>query len=167
MGDSPRIIVGIGDIQDSVRPLLWAVNEARRRGAELHAVRAWHDRGDGLMSAETWRGLLAQAAQQTIIASFEAAFGGVPRDIVIKMIDREGSPAVVLRHYADGDDDMLVLGPSHRRRWWPFGGRVVRGCTQNARCMVVVLPHAALATPVSRLLRELRRDMKRFERLGS
>lgn len=168
MGESPRMIVGIGNVEDSVRPLLWAVNEARRRGAELHAVRAWSDRGDGLMSAGVWRLLLAEAAQKSIVASFESC-GGVPRDIVTRMVDREGSAGVVLRQYADRDDDVLVLGPSWRRRWWPFGGRVVRACTQNPTCMVVVVPPAALARsqPVSKLLRELRRDMRRFERSGS
>jgi nucleotide-binding universal stress UspA family protein len=169
MSESPRIIVGIGNIEDSVRPLLWAVNEARRRGAELHAVRAWRDQGDGLMSAGSWRRLLAEAAHQTIVASFESTFGGVPQDIVTKIVYQEGSPGVVLQQYANRDDDMLVLGPSHRRRWLPFGGRVVRACTQNATCVVVVVPPAALARtqPVSRLLRELRRDLRRFERSGS
>jgi nucleotide-binding universal stress UspA family protein len=169
MGQSPRIIVGIGQVEDSARPLLWAVSEARRRGAELHAVRAWPDRGDGMTDMETWRRIQAESARQTIMASFEATLGGLPEGIVTKLVDRQGSPAVVLRQYADRDDDTLVLGPDHRRKWWPFGGSVVRACTQNATCMVVVLPPAALAGthPVSKLLRDLRRDLKRFERSGS
>jgi nucleotide-binding universal stress UspA family protein len=121
-----------------------------------------------LTSAGIWRLLLAEAAQKSIVASFESC-GGVPRDIVTRMVDREGSAGAVLREYADRDDDVLVLGPSWRRGWWPFGGRVVRACTQNPTCMVVVVPPAALARkqPVSKLLRELRRDMRRFERSGS
>lgn len=163
-----RVIVGVGDLEDGVRPLAWALAEARRRGAQLHAVRAWRDPSyPGPMSGD-WRQQLEQEAERTLVDALRLVTGGVAPDFSCRLAARQGLPTDVLLAYADRDDDLLVLGAGRRGLWALFGQRTVQRCVRNAVCPVVVVPAVALAptVPVRRLLRELRRDLKQLEQAG-
>jgi nucleotide-binding universal stress UspA family protein len=165
MIEATRIVVGVGDVVDGVRPLTWAVAEARRRGAEVHAVRAWRDRSQMGAMTGYWRQELADAALQMVVDAFTLGVGGVPRDITVRMIVQEGLPADVLAEYADRETDVLVLGASRHSRLWPLGTDTVRRCVRRAQCLVTVVPPSALArtAPVRKLVRDLQREIEEFE----
>jgi len=165
MIDAPRIVVGVGDLARGVRPLTWAVAEARRRGAEVHAVRAWRDRSQlGAMDLGL-RQEIADLAVQTLAEAFALGLGGMPRDITVRMIVREGAPADVLLDYADRDTDLLVLGASRHAGRWHWGSDTLRRCVGQARCPVMVIPPSSLArsAPVRKLVRDLHREIEEFE----
>ncbi len=160
-----RIVVGVGDIVDGVRPLVTAVTEARRRGAELHVVRAWQDRGQPSAMTGYWRHELADAAQQIVIDAFILGLGGVPRDLTVRMAVQEGFASDVLVGYANQESDVLVIGAGRHHRLWPLGGITTRRCVRRATCPVLVVPPGALARsmPVRKLVRDLHRELREFE----
>lgn len=165
MIDTPRIVVGVGDVTDGVAPLVWAVAEARRRGAEVHAVRAWRDRNQIGAMTGYWRQTLADAAQQVVVDAFTTGLGGVPRDVTVRIAVREGWVADVLLAYADREGDLLVVGTSRYGWLWPLGEKTVHRCVQHATCPVMVVPRSSLArsAPVRKLMRDLRREIQEFE----
>jgi len=169
MTEISRVVVGVGDIEDGVRPLAWALAEARRRGAELHALRAWHAIDAPGPLTENWHDRLEQEARETLLSAVDIATGGVPPDFSRRLFTCQGDAADVLLRYADRDDDLLVLGTSRHRPWWPFGQKTVRKCVRKAGCAVVVVPQTAMARsmPVHKLLRELHHDLTRLERAGA
>jgi nucleotide-binding universal stress UspA family protein len=156
MTETCRIVVGVGGSDDGVRPLIWALGEARRRGAQLHAVRVWRDRNRLDPMSGYWRNHLAEAARQCLVDAFNAALGGVPRDVCVRMVVREGSVADALLHYADRESDLLVLGASRRGWPWPLGDGTVRRCVKRARCAVTVVPRVSVGR---KALRELHREL--------
>jgi nucleotide-binding universal stress UspA family protein len=164
MTETARIVVGVGDIDDGMRPLIWAVGEARRRGVQLHAVRVWRHRTwldptTGLC----WSNHLAEEARQYLIETINAALGGIPHDVAVRMVVREGLVADALLAYADREDDLLVLGASPRGWPWPWGDGTVRRCVQRARCAVTVVPKV---TYDRKVLRQLRRELRELENLN-
>src|SRR5688572_26635930 len=98
MTETPRIIVGVGDTEDGVRPLAWACAEARRRGAQLHVIRVWDDRGrPGPMSGDFHR-YLEEAALKTLTDALSSAVGQVqPADLDCRMVVLRGDTSEVLR----------------------------------------------------------------------
>jgi nucleotide-binding universal stress UspA family protein len=164
-----RVIVGVGDLEDGVRPLAWALAEARRRGAQLHAVRAWREPSQpGSMSGD-WRHLLEEGAEKTLVEALRLVTGGMAPDFSCRLAARQGFPADVLLTYAGQDDDLLVLGAGRRGLSGLFGQRTVYRCVRKAGCPVVVVPRVALAptVPTRKLLRELRRELKQLEQTGA
>jgi nucleotide-binding universal stress UspA family protein len=164
-----RVIVGVGDLEDGVRPLAWALAEARRRGAQLHAIRTWREPSQPAPLSADWRDTLEQAAEQTLVDALRLVTGGVAPDFSCRLIARQGFSSDVLLAYADRDDDLLVLGASRRGLWGLFGQRTVAECVRKAGCPVIVVPPVALAPtlPVRKLMRELRRDLRQLEQAGA
>jgi nucleotide-binding universal stress UspA family protein len=160
-----RVIVGVGDLDDGVRPLAWALAEARRRGSQLHAVRAWREPSHLVSVSGDWRHLLEEGAERTLVDALRLVTGGVAPDFSCRLAARPGFPADVLLKYADQDDDLLVLGAGRRGLSGLFGQRTVQTCVRRAGCPVVVVPLVALAptVPLRRLLRELRRELKQLD----
>jgi len=160
MKEIRRIVVGVGDVSDGARALAWALAEARRRGTPVLAVRAWRDSSPpGPLRAERFE-LFGRAAGEVLVEAFHIAAGGVPNDIECRLLVREGRTVDVLLGAANREDDLLVVGASRHRSWWPFGQTVSR-CAHRAGCLVVVVPRSALArsAPARKLVRELHREL--------
>jgi nucleotide-binding universal stress UspA family protein len=161
-----RVIVGVGDLADGVRPLEWALAEARRRGAQLHAVRAWRDTAQPGPWTGDLRQHLEQDAERVLVDALHVATGWVAPDFSTRLVAVQGDTADVLLRYADRADDVLVLGAGRHGPWWPFGRKTVQRCVHKAGCLVVVVPAPTLARlmPVRKLVRELHRDLRTLER---
>lgn len=158
-----RVIVGVGDSAHGLHAMVWAIAEARRRGAELHAVRTWRDRASASSTVfGFYRPMLQAAAACQLHDAFDGAAGGLPAGIHVALVVEEGSAAQVLASYASRDGDLLVVGQS-RRRWRVLPGGTVSGCLRNAQCPVVVVPASQLAKPIKRLMRGLHRDISELE----
>lgn len=163
MSASPRVIVGVGDTSKGLHPLVWAIAEARRSGAELHAIRTWRDRSSTVLGTDgIYRPMLQAAAAAELYAAFDGAAGGLPADVPVALVIEEGFPADVLTAYANRDDDLLVLGRDYRR-WWQFGGGITQRCVRKAKCPITAVPPSVLARPMRKLLRELRKDISDLE----
>jgi nucleotide-binding universal stress UspA family protein len=156
-----RVIVGVSDSVTGLRALRLGVAEARRRNAELHAVRAWTpDRHHGFV---TMSAAAAQAeGASALIRHVFADIGGQPADLTVVTATLEGAPGPTLVSYADIDNDLLVVG-APRRRLRPS---VARYCVTRASCPVLAVPPDHLARHYRRVNQRLRRDIAALERKG-
>jgi nucleotide-binding universal stress UspA family protein len=148
-----RVIVGVDGSLGSFGALRYAVAEARRRGAQLCAVRV-------VREDHPWVGVVRiseddlEAFREQIESAFHEALGGVPEDVPIRSVVMTGEPGPALVKYACREEDLLVVGASCRggmRRIWrrPVGAY----CAGHARCPVLTVPLSELARSVRRRAR--------------
>jgi nucleotide-binding universal stress UspA family protein len=155
-----RVIVGVDGAITGLRALRIAVEEARRRGAELHVVRVWR------VSPRAGAGIPELSEDQVELATlcvadaFADGMGGPPADLKVVVTLPEGEPARALVAYADRDDDILIVGSSRRPRWLRGPG-VAAYCATHAACPVLVVPPAAFARQQRQTERAIRRDAER------
>ena len=155
-----RVFVGISESLAGLQALRFAVAEARRRQATLHVVRAWRYVAPWSgYDPQTSRVDLADAANATLLRSFETAMGAVPQDLTVVLVTVEARAGQALVAAADSADDLLVLGAFTRR--WRLVRSVVRYCVRRAACPVVVVPAPPLARRGTRALhRQLHRSVR-------
>lgn len=160
-GATGRVVVGVDLSLEGLRALRAAVEQARWRGMELRAVRAfeppqddiWYDRwpngelhpaaGSPQRSRPEFRDRWVtreRETQQLVARAFEEAMGRVPPDLRVTFVTNAGPPRRVLLDAASREEDLLVVGTSHRRQWWPFRRSICRYCLARARCAVLVVP---------------------------
>ena len=137
----PRVVVGIDGTVAGLRALRSAVAEARRRGAVLHAVRAWTFGTNGQGAWPGWIEDQRRLSVELIAKVFADTMGGLPVDVDLVAVSALGPPGPVLTDYAHRDDDLLVVG-THRGTWLtrPLRHSVPRYCVAHANCPVLVVP---------------------------
>src|SRR5947207_11261543 len=161
-----RVVVGVHDSLAGLCARRQAVTEARRRGAILHAVRAWPlTPGTRVMAVQPWRSVAVQEATVAVQQAFDDAMGGVPDDVTVHVMVTAGPPGAALVEYADRADDLLVVGAG-QRRWLRrlVGSSVARYCVRHAHCPVLAVPPPELAQAgsISTLARALRREVQQL-----
>ncbi len=145
-----RVIVGVDGSLASLGALRRAVDEARRRGTQLCAVRVVRQEHLQLGSVPLQDEDMAHLCEQ-INAAYEDALGGVPRDLTTRSVVIVGTPGRSLVRYARHEDDLLVVGvgaQSRWRRWWD--GSVSGYCVRHARCPVLTVPLSEFARTMRR-----------------
>lgn len=150
MTSAQRVIVGVTGSVGNLQALRRATAEARMRGTALVAVHAWLPPGGDLaerrFSVPELRQVWHDAAWRRVWDAFDAAFGGVPSDLLVEVLVTRGEPGRVLVKVADQEDDLLVIGAGRRRalrRVLPR--RVCRHCVSHAACPVLIVPPSKLA----------------------
>ena len=141
--DSGKVVVGLDRSAGGRRALSWALSEARRRGAELHVVTAWH--WDGIEEAflgATNPTTAREAAEQHQREALDEALSveGQHLPAIVPQVLR-GDSADVLVH-AGQEAELLVVashGRRARRRRAPLGSVSAR-VVQHATCPVVIIP---------------------------
>ncbi|WP_436656476.1 universal stress protein [Micromonospora sp. URMC 103] len=161
LSPAPRVIVGVDRSFAGLAALRTAVRLARRDGAYLHAVRAWTFVPvwrPGTMPW-LWQEDLARAARAYVREAFDAALGGVPHDVPVRLVAEQGYAGQVLVDHACRANDLLVVG-SPRRGRFGGGGHVTRYCVTRAVVPVVAVPAPAWARADA--IRRFGRDLERF-----
>jgi nucleotide-binding universal stress UspA family protein len=159
----PRVVVGVdASSLAGLRALRCAVDEARRRKAQLHAMRVWAFNGttrSAYQLIEQHRG----AAIAAVESAFAEAMGEVPFDLdVVLQVVAGGNPARILVQSANCDQDLLVVGASGGGALRRFLRRsVARSCAKHAVCPVLVVPPTAFARQASHhsIARDVERDL--------
>lgn len=154
-GHEARVVVGVDHTPQGLAALRAAAAEAGWRGMPLHAVRVemvWPD-----------------SDLRSIDLAFDEALGGVPAGLAVTRGLQSPPVAQALAEYADGPDDLLVVGCSGRGFWHAvWSGSIARGCLHRAKCAVLVVPPPPLAREQPRRpwrRRHPRQDLwRRFER---
>ncbi|MFK4105297.1 universal stress protein [Streptomyces sp. NPDC019531] len=135
-----RVVVGVGEKPTGSAAVRFAVEEARRRGAVLEAVRAWrcpaHESTDHPLLA----GEPARLHQQQAAEALETALQGIPGDIEAHRRTVEGYARTVLEN-ASRDADLLVVGARRSERHFGLQlGRVAHGVLHHSACPVAIVP---------------------------
>ena len=138
-----RIVVGVDGSENSVQALHFAIEEARIRGAELHAVSAWHVPpavyGAGWAPASTDLDEFRKLAEQSLRQSVEEA-GATEAGVQVTPVLREGHPVDVLIAESEGAD-LLVVGTRGLGGFKELLlGSVSQQCAHHASCPVVIVP---------------------------
>ncbi|WP_165947198.1 universal stress protein [Micromonospora sp. 15K316] len=157
-----RVVVGVDRSFCGLQALRTAVSLAQRENACLHAVRAWAFVPvwrPGTMPW-LWQGDLARAARAYVREAFDAALGGMPRDVALRIVAEQGYAGQVLVDHACRDGDLLVVGSPRRGRFSVAGGHVTRYCVSHANGPVVTVPAPAWAR--AEAIRRFGRDLERF-----
>lgn len=139
MDDAPaaRVFVGIDRRLPGLAALRFAVDQARRRGGELYAVRV----ARGISPGEA----------TLIDAAFADVFGGVPADLVVHRELLIGPVAQTLVRRARDPRDLLVVGTDASGRRRGLGLRSIsRDCVRTAQCPVLIVPGPRSASEVRR-----------------
>jgi nucleotide-binding universal stress UspA family protein len=146
MGVKGKIVVGVDGSASSTDAVRWALDEARKRGAEVYVVTAWHTdpppiEGQPLMVGMPYRAKEAalaeqQAQQDKVMAQLGDAAEGVT--VQRHMVDQWPPRALV---NISADADLLVLG-RHGHSWLAekLLGSVSAYCVRHATCPVVITP---------------------------
>ncbi|MBN0043729.1 universal stress protein [Streptomyces actuosus] len=137
-----RVVVGVGEDQGEGAVVRFAVEEARRRGVPLEALRAWrcpaHESADHPLLA----GGPARVHEERAAEVLEAALADVPEDVRVRRLTVEGNARRTLVDVSH-DADLLIVGA--RRRHGSHGlqlGRVAHAVLHHSACPVAVVPHA-------------------------
>ena len=155
-----RIVVGVDDSPAGLAALRHAVSLASAAGMPIVAVRSWAlglPRHGGRRHRPRGRGhphvilYVNQAREhhacgEIVRRAFEAATGGVPRDIAVAVETPEGDPGVRLTQIATADGDILVVGKERGQSVKRLvHGSVSSYCCEHSQCPVVVVPAARQA----------------------
>jgi len=154
-----RVIVGVSASPGCLPALRYAENVARRNDALLVAVHAWvppsgEFAGRRYPSPPCLREAWKEAAQQRLREALDAAWGGRPADIALRLMIIRGEPGPALIDVASFTGDLLVVGAGRRGPMARIGhGRVSRYCLAHALCPVLTVPPPALAPTAGHGLR--------------
>jgi nucleotide-binding universal stress UspA family protein len=136
-----RVVVGVGEDAKDSAAVQFAVEEARRRGVPLEAVRAWRCPAHETTDHPLLAGEPARLHEERAAEELEAALQDVPADVDVRRDTVEGHARRVLVD-ASHEADLLVVGA--RRREGHFGlqlGRVAHAALHHSACPVAVVPH--------------------------
>lgn len=131
-GPGPRVFVGVDRSIPGLAALRFAVDEARRRGAPLYAIRVSER--------------LTMRESEEIDNAFAESMGGYPDDVVVRREILVGPVADTLTRRARYTTDLLIVGTHGGGRRRVFGpGSISRACVRKARCPVLVIPGPEMA----------------------
>ncbi|AEY86777.1 stress-inducible protein [Streptomyces hygroscopicus subsp. jinggangensis 5008] len=143
LGRHGRVVVGVGEAPTDAAAMRFAVEEARRRGVPLEAVRAWRCPAQETTDHPLLAGEPARLHEQKAAEVLEATLRDIPADVEVHRRTVEGHARQVLLG-ASADADLLVVGA--RRREGHDGlqlGRVAHAVLLQAVCPVAVVPQRA------------------------
>ncbi|MFF7274919.1 universal stress protein [Streptomyces griseorubiginosus] len=140
-GTRGRVVVGVGEDGKETPAVRFAVEEARRRGVPLEAVRAWRCPAHETTDHPLMAGEPARLHQERAVEALESALQDVPPDVEVRRRTVEGHARRVLVD-ASYQADLLVVGA--KRRAGHLGlqlGRVAHAVLHHSGCPVAVVPH--------------------------
>ncbi|MGW1747562.1 universal stress protein [Streptomyces sp. NPDC002092] len=139
-GAHGRVVLGVGEEGAGSPAVRFAVDEARRRGARLEAVRAWRCPLHETTGYPAMAGEPARQYEDQAEAALDQALHDVPADADVHCRTVEGPARRVLVNLSR-DADLLVVGA--KRREGRFGlqlGRVAHAVLHHSACPVAVVP---------------------------
>jgi nucleotide-binding universal stress UspA family protein len=139
----PVIVVGVDGSESSTAALVWAIDEAERRGASVEAVCAWVyaiGAPPYLVGGGSVHDYLVREAEETVNAAVTAARSERPGSTVtITSETMPGPPALALLRRSH-DAELLVVGSRGRGGFSSLLlGSVSQQVTMHATCPVVVV----------------------------
>ncbi|MFE6523259.1 universal stress protein [Streptomyces sp. NPDC057794] len=136
-----RVVVGVGDDAKDSAAVRFAVEEARRRGVVLEAVRAWRCPAHETTDHPLLAGEPARLHEEKAAEELATAVQDVPADVEVRRRTVEGHAREVLVD-ASHEADLLVVGARRRSgHRGPQLGRIAHAALHRSACPVAVVPH--------------------------
>ena len=137
------VVVGDDGSASSARAMLWAAEDAMRRIAPLHVVRAWT--GSSVARRDDWGptfvptlGELQEEALAGLARHVQRVLGApIGLDLRVQVV--HGPPAQVLIEASHAADALVVGASGERHRGEAAIGTVTDRCLRHATCPVVVV----------------------------
>jgi len=146
-----RVIAGVSGSAGSLQALRYAAELARSDNAMLAPVLAWTPPGGELADRRApcpeLRRAWIQAAWDRLWQAIDLGIGGPPGDVAFAPQIFRGNAGVVLSELGAEPGDVLIIGAGRRGaiRRLP-ACKVAKYCLGHARCPVIAVPPAKLAT---------------------
>ena len=136
--ERPRIVVGVDGFEPSMAALRWAIHQARRTGAVVEAVTAWHiPVGTGWLPAADMPDYQEDAFD--VLAEAMAQMYVIDPDIEVCPRVVKGQAGQVLVDAAEGADLLVVGCRGHGGGAGAMLGSVSQFCAHHAPCPVVIM----------------------------
>lgn len=134
------VVVGTDGSRNADAALHWALDYARRHGARVRVVHAWHypyaASETGAMAAPSMPEFESAAA-----AALDAAISGVDTTgVSVERVNRQGGAASVLLDEAKSADLLVVGARGHGGFVGLVVGSVAGQCTRHATVPTIVVP---------------------------
>lgn len=135
---SSHIIVGIDGSAHSINAYHWALDESRRRGADLTALFAWETPLIGIPGAFD-RDELEKAAQKYLNEQLDGQDADTAGVTVHRVVAQGDPSSSLLEACRQSEAEMLVLGSRGRGGFAGLLlGSVGQECAANAPCPVLI-----------------------------
>jgi nucleotide-binding universal stress UspA family protein len=150
--DRRPIVVGVDGSEVSRTALRWAVEEAARRGAPVHAITAWRLDPGPLIGAvplelgsvwnpeawnpEAWNPEAAHQEQERLLADL---VGEVPAGVEVRRFVASGDPRRVLVDASENAALLVVGSHGAGRLAGVLMGSVSSYCVRHSACPIVVI----------------------------
>lgn len=139
-GTRGRILLGVGEEATESPAVRFAVDEARRRGVPLEAVRAWRRPAHESIDHPFITGEPARLHEERAVEALEWALKDVPADADVRRRTVEGPARKVLADLSR-EADLLVVGAERREGYFGMQlGRVAHAVLHHSACPVAVVP---------------------------
>ena len=139
-GAHGRVVVGVGGRTATPAAVRFAVDEARRRGAVLDAVRAWRCPAHETTDHPLLAGEPARLHEMQAVEVLEKALNDVPADVDAHRRAVEGQTRNVLTDASRGADLLVIGAERHHRHFGLQLGRVAHGVLHHSACPVAIVP---------------------------
>jgi nucleotide-binding universal stress UspA family protein len=149
-----RIVVGVDGSPNGTSALRWAITHARRTGARIETITAWHHppmigyehgRSPVMYDGES----VAAIAEKLLKGTVADIAGRQNQPVEIHTRVVQGHPAQVLLEAATGAQLLVVGSRGHGAFAGMLLGSVSRHCVEHAPCPVVVVPRSPGPIPIS------------------
>ena len=154
------IVCGVDGSPAGQRALQWAVDEAVKRGAEVHAVTAWSWDGLEELNAPSSPAQALGRARRVLDTAVDEVLDGVEAGPLVRRICERGEPAEVLASAAAGADLLILGSHGHGTVHDKLLGSTSERTVHHAPCPVVIVPDPRL---VAKNLKRLEERQRRAE----
>ena len=135
-----RIVVGIDGSPRSREALRWAVDQARRTGAQVRAVAAWDVSPFVYLAPTATEETYEQAAETVLNEVVESVLDGED-DVPIERVMVQGRPGPAVAKAARGAELLVIGSHGHGEIPGMHLGSTAGYCVHHAPCPVLVIRH--------------------------
>lgn len=139
-----KIVVGVDGSEHSVDALMWAVDEAKVRSAEVDVVYAWQYPTpvmtfEGMLTGAAPEVDFTEEAKEVVERVVKEALGGSDPEVKLTKSPVRGQAAQVLIEASESADLLVVASRGHGGFAGLLLGSVSHQCVQHAKCPVVII----------------------------
>lgn len=151
------VVCGVDGSPAGQRALRWAIEEAVKRNAEVHAVTAWSWDGLEELGAPTTPAEALERAQRVLDTAVDEVLSRLEKTALVTRVCERGEPADALITAAIGADLLILGSHGHGTVHDKLLGSTSERVLHHAPCPVVIVPDPRLVEKSIKRLEERQR----------